>query len=429
MYNSSEVSKLKNAILEINQHAATQGRQLTPTERRLQRTIETQIDDLSSSSPLTHQPAHEISSGDFSNTVRSHSKPFALRGPKDSKAYHDLFGKEGGHTWEDKNISFWGALFSGRHHPGLIKNAMTETTPSGGGYLLPTETAAAIHSVALENEIVQPLALVQPMSSNELNLPATTIGSHSSNLYGGFSAAYVDESGTIAEHSPSFRQLLLKTKKLVGMLEFSNELIQDVPGAEDQIIQICGKGLAWFRDMYFLKGTGAGQPLGVLNSPCLITVTAESGQDSSSLMYENFCHLMGSMFSGSFGNSVWVIHQSCIPELLKLSISIGTGGVFVPVMSNVNGQFTILTRPVIFTEKTFPLGTKGDVLLADFSQLVIGLRGEMRIDLSPHIAFSSDMLYARLVERHDSQPLWDKALTLEDGVTKVSPFCVLASRT
>ena len=85
-------------------------------------------------------------------------------------------------------------------------------------------------------------------------------------------------------------------------------------------------------------------------------------------------------------------------------------------------------KAVIFTEKTEPLGSKGDILLADFSQYVIGLRSEMRFDVSIHVAFETDELLARLIERHDGQPLWDEPLTLADGVTTVSPFVVLEER-
>lgn len=130
----------------------------------------------------------------------------------------------------------------------------------------------------------------------------------------------------------------------------------------------------------------------------------------------------------AFKNSVWICHQTTIPQLLELSIAVGTGGSFVPVMSESNGEFKILTRPVIFTEKTEVLGDQGDILLADLSQYIVGLRSEMRFDLSPHVAFATDEIYARLIERHDGQPLWDEALTLEDGSTEVSPFVVLAER-
>jgi HK97 family phage major capsid protein len=97
-------------------------------------------------------------------------------------------------------------------------------------------------------------------------------------------------------------------------------------------------------------------------------------------------------------------------------------------MTESDGQFKMLTRPVIFTEKTEPLGRVGDVLLADFSQYVVGLRQGMRFDTSIHAGFSTNEMLARLIERHDDQPLWDTALTLEDGSTTVSPFVTLAAR-
>ena len=177
-----------------------------------------------------------------------------------------------------------------------------------------------------------------------------------------------------------------------------------------------------------MKGSGAGQPLGILNSDCLISVAKEGGQAASTIVFENLAKMMSRMFAGSFANSVWVCHQSTIPQLLTLSLAIGTAGSHIPVMSESNGEFKILTRPVIFTEKTEPLGSKGDILLADFSQYVIGLRQGMRFDTSIHVGFSTDELLARIIERHDGQPLWDEALTLEDGSTTVSPFVTLAAR-
>ena len=114
--------------------------------------------------------------------------------------------------------------------------------------------------------------------------------------------------------------------------------------------------------------------------------------------------------------------------VLTLSLAVGTGGAAIPVMTESNGQFKILTRPVLFTEKTEPLGDKGDVMLCDFSQYVVGLRSGMTFDTSIHVHFETDELLSRIIERHDGQPLWDSALTLEDGTTTVSPFVVLGAR-
>jgi HK97 family phage major capsid protein len=349
-----------------------------------------------------------------------------LRVPGSDLSYKALFGG-GGHNWTDKETSFFQAVFSGRHHPGLVNATMTETVPSDGGFLVPTQQAAMIHSVSIENELVLPRCYVQPMTSNECKIPGMTIGDHSTALMGGFTASYVAELGTISEANPKTRAMTLNAKKLTGLIRFSNELAADIPGSESKITDLCGKGLAWYRDKAFLKGTGAGQPLGILNAPCLVEVSAEGGQGST-IVYENLTNMMARMFAGSFANSVWVCHQTAIPQLLQLSIAIGTGGAHIPVMTESNGMFKILTRPVIFTEKTEPLGSKGDIMLCDFSQYVVGLRQGMRFDTSIHVGFSTDELLARLIERHDGMPLWDSALTLADGSTTVSPFVTLAAR-
>ena len=138
--------------------------------------------------------------------------------------------------------------------------------------------------------------------------------------------------------------------------------------------------------------------------------------------------MLGRLHPGCFNNSVWICQVSAIPQLLQLSLAVGTAGSAVPVLSESGGVWKILTRPVIFTEKTEKLGDLGDILLADLSQYVVGLRSEMRFDTSIHVHFNTDELLSRLIERHDGQPLWDAPLTLEDGTTTVSPFVTLAER-
>ena len=190
----------------------------------------------------------------------------------------------------------------------MTTRAMVEGTPSDGGFLIPVNYSSKIHNVSLENELVMPRAFVQPMVTNEQKLPGMEIGDHSSNLYGGFTASYTAETGTISEASPKTRQMTLNAKKLTGLLRFSNELAQDIPGGEGQIIDICGKGLAWYRDKFFLKGSGAGQPQGILNASCLLTQAKETGQAADTIIYENLTGMMSKMFAGSFKNSIWICH-------------------------------------------------------------------------------------------------------------------------
>ena len=73
-------------------------------------------------------------------------------------------------------------------------------------------TASRIHAVSLENELVMPRCFVQPMKSNEINLPAMEIGDYSSSLDGGFTASYTAETGAITEHDPKTRNMCLQQR-------------------------------------------------------------------------------------------------------------------------------------------------------------------------------------------------------------------------
>jgi HK97 family phage major capsid protein len=435
MYDSEHIEnikKLSEKVAAIQAKSHRDGRVLTALEVGLITEMEDCINDerkhLPVGSPLTLQngPVGVHDRGNENGTGRG--RGYQLKGPQDKKDFNNLYGARDGYSWPDKQSSFFDAVFSGRFHPGLMKNSMSESVPSDGGFLVPVEYSSQIHNVSLENEIVMPRCFVQPMKSNSINIPAMSIGNHSANLYGGFTASYTAEAGTISENDPKVRNMELNAKKLTGLIRFSSELAADIPGGEGQIIQICGKGLAWYRDRAFLKGSGAGEPLGILNSGCTITVAKESGQKADTIVYENFCKMLGRLHPACFNNSVWIIQVSAIPQLLQLSMAIGMGGNAIPVLSESGGIWKILTRPVIFTEKTEKLGDLGDVILADLSQYVVGLRSEMRFDMSIHVHFQTDELLARLIERHDGQPLWDSPLTLEDGVNTVSPFVTLAER-
>lgn len=408
-------------LTDLREACEREGRGLTAEERIW---AEAYMDELESS----ETPPDKVSLPGFDRNHRDH-KGYELRTARDKKDFRSLYGSGGNdeYRWTDEDSHFFQALFSGRFHPDLTKRAMNEGVPSDGGFLVPVEQSEIIHNVSLENELVMPRATVQPMQSNEFKLPAVTIGDHSANLFGGFVASYKAEASTLAEANPKTRQMILNAKKLTGFLRMSNELIAD-SGSERKILDICGKGLAWYRDRAFLKGSGAGEPLGILNASCTLSQAKESGQAADTIVYENLTGMLAKLHPACFKNACWVCHQSTIPQLLQLSIAVGTGGSHIPVMTESGGGFKILTLPVIFTEKTEILGNKGDIMLTDFSQYVIGLRSEMRIDVSPHVYFTTDEAAARLIERHDGEPLWDTALTLEDGSTEVSPFVTLAER-
>jgi HK97 family phage major capsid protein len=352
----------------------------------------------------------------------------ALRGPGEAKTFAALFGAPAGRAgWKDSS-EFFRVVASGRFDPRLIRASINEGTGSEGGFLVPEEFSKEVHDVALEDEVVLPRARVQPMGSDTIKLPAFEIGSHAGHLYGGLVAYWTTEAGSLTESQPKMRQMELNARKLTVLMKYSSEWAEDAPGGERNVARVAGKGLGWYRDRALLKGTGAGQPQGVLNAPCLITVAKETGQLADTINYDNLVNMLARLHPSSWRGSVWVAHTSTVPQLLTMGIMVGVGGTHYPVLKEESGQFSMLGRPVVFTEKLEPLGDKGDLLLADFSQYIVGLRRELRFETSIGPGFSTDEVYARLIGRLDGQALWSEALTLSDGATTVGPFVTLEAR-
>jgi HK97 family phage major capsid protein len=129
--------------------------------------------------------------------------------------------------------------------------------------------------------------------------------------------------------------------------------------------------------------------------------------------------------ASSVSKSVWIAHPSTIPQLGALSLAVGTGGSAIPVMSQTDGSFTILSRPVVFSEKMKALGTKADVALCDFSYYAIGLLQEAALERSGHVGFARDVETFRMITRIDGQPTLSGPITPVNGSDTLSPFVVL----
>ncbi len=352
----------------------------------------------------------------------------------EQKKYKNLFEMKSLSAGGFDNFGeFLKTIDSGRSDNRLIIKAPSgsnEGVPSEGGFLVPPEYTAQLLDTSLENEIVRPRATVWPMKGKTKSIPGVKISSHALSLFGGIVADWVDESGTTGITIPNLRMITLSAKKLMMLSKASHEIVADSALNWDQMLgTMLTKAVGWSLDDVFLNGHGAGQPLGVLNCPCLIEVAKETAQDAATIVYENVISMFSRMHPSCLSSAVWVCSITAIPQIMQLSFTIGLGGVPVPALQETSGKFTLLGKEVLFTEKLPILGQKGDILLCDFSQYAIGLREELRIEKSNDPGFLQDESTWRTVCRADGMGTWDTTLTLKDGSTTVSPFICLAERT
>ena len=326
---------------------------------------------------------------------------------------------------------YFGALHAtnrGIYDPRL--KALNEAEGDQGGFLVPEEFRNTLLSIALEQSVIRPRATPIPMASNTVRIPYIRDASHASTVFGGVRGYWDSEAATATESEPTFAQLQLTAKKLVGYTVVSNELLADSAIALEALLQAqFGAALAYFEDDAFINGDGAGEPLGILNADALVTVAKETGQAATTLTYQNVLKMYSRMLPTSLSRAVWIMHPDTFPQLAQMSMSVGTGGSPVFIANAVGGAPTSLFgRPIIFSEKAQTLGTKGDVYFADLSYYLIGDRQSLTAAASPHVKFTTDQTVYRFIKRLDGRPWLDTAITPRNGSNTLSPFVALAAR-
>jgi len=315
---------------------------------------------------------------------------------------------------------FLKVLSSGRHDPRLAEvsirsDAMTEGIPSEGGFLVPEEFGAFLWDASLEREIVRPRAQVWPMKTQTRKVPAFDGFDHTSNVYGGFAGVWLSEGGTATRQKAKLRQIQLTAKKLGIYTQASRELIEDGVSYEAQISEALTSSIAFYLDYAFFQGTGAGQPLGLLNDPALVTALKETGQPADTFLYENCTKMMARLHPSAFGNAIWIANQTLLPQFMGMSIAVGTGGSWIKAVEQRGTDFYLLGKRLLFTEKLPVAGTKGDVLLVDLSKYVIGMRQEVILDKSNAPGWTEDLQDYRTILRCDGQGSWSSAVTPKNG--------------
>ncbi|MBA7591000.1 hypothetical protein ES708_33145 [subsurface metagenome] len=246
----------------------------------------------------------------------------------------------------------------------------------------------------------------------------------------GVVATYTPETVNATEDDPVFRMISMAINKLSVFTKTSSELLEDsgIPLSET-VAYVLSSAISDEEDWQYINGTGAGSPLGVLNSPCTITVAEEGGQSPGEIAYQNVYKIFGQFMPQSYKNGIWLCSVSLIPTMLALSQPIGTAGERIKIMKEGKpGEFSLLGMPLLFTDKVPAQNSAGAIGLYDFSKYGILQKDDYRLMKSEHAEFRAGVVQWKGEIRHDGQPLLNSTLTLRDS-TEVSCFVILGAVT
>lgn len=337
----------------------------------------------------------------------------------DDLASKQKFGSFGEQLMAVKNA----AMPGGKVDPRLYNAAsgLGETVPADGGFLVQQDYTTELIQQVFETGILASRCRRMPISGNANSMKINGVDetSRASTRWGGILGYWEEEAAEKTATKPKFRKIELNLKKLIGLCYATDELLQDAAALGGYIQQGFVSEFGFLLDDAIVNGSGAGQPLGILNAGCLVSVAKEGGQKAATILAENVIKMYSRMFASSRPNAVWLINQNIEPQLFTMSLAVGTGGIpiYMPA-GGLSGQpyGTLFGRPVIAIEQAATLGTQGDIIFADLGGgYILAEKGGIQSDMSIHVRFVYDESVFRFVMRVDGQPVRASALTPYKG--------------
>jgi HK97 family phage major capsid protein len=427
-----DIANLMKKVADIDAKATAENRELIASEVSLKNEMLDEVENIKASvntSERQERVAAGLTASEPAKTVQSHVDKPAVRTDKEK------FGSLGAQMVAVVNAARPG----GSADPRLFNAAasgLNETVQSDGGFLVQQDFVNDLLKDLVSQAILAPRCRPQPISANANSIKINGVDETSratGSRQGGIQAYWADEADEKTKSKPKFRKIELNLHKLIGLCYATDELLADAAALEGFIRAAFPAEFAFVVDDSILRGTGAGQPLGILNSGCLVTVAKEGGQAADTIVAQNVINMSARIFAGSYLNSAWYVNQMCLPQMYQMSLAVGLGGqlIYMPPGGISGAPYgSLLGRPVIPIEQASALGDVGDIILANFGGYILAQKGGVQSDVSIHVRFIYDEQVFRFVLRVDGQPVRATALTPYKGTAAAtqSDFVVLASR-
>jgi HK97 family phage major capsid protein len=305
-----------------------------------------------------------------------------------------------------------------------------EWIPSDGGYLLEPEISTAlIQPMRTNGDVAQYVTPVRTNRAdgwiNGIDETDRTVG----NRWGGIRGYRLGEGDTITASKPKFRRITWSLKKYAVLVYATDELLADQSQFEAIVRQGAGEELAFMLGDDIMNGLGATGPYGVVGHSGTVNVTAETGQGSSTVVYENLVKMWARMHPKHQRDAIWFVNVDVNPQLDILSLPSGTAALEPRFIGYDNqGVMRIKGRPVVASEFCQTLGTSGDIVLFSPSGYALWEHASgVQSASSIHVQFLTDQMVFRFTYRCDGQPIYASALTPYKGSNTLAAFVTLNS--
>jgi HK97 family phage major capsid protein len=317
-------------------------------------------------------------------------------------------------------------------------SGMSTSVPADGGYMIHPAFTTALLDKPEEVSKIWAKCMKIPIGAGFDSLEAPYIDETSratGSRWGGVQVYREGESEYPAGKKPKLGNYEIRLFDIKGVCYATNRLLQNAVTLEAWIQKSFRSEMFFKLDDEVIRGTGAGQCTGITVAPGTVTVSKESGQAADTIVTENINKMFNALIASSRGAAVWLYNQECEPQLETLVLSIGTGGVEVP-MFQFAGQGTnsgptnrLKGLPAVPVEQASALGDLGDIILADLVNGYITIdQGGIDAQSSIHVKFLEDETAFRFTYRANGAPRLKSKITPYKGGVDHSHFVILQAR-
>lgn len=319
-----------------------------------------------------------------------------------------------------------------------LQNAATtygnEGAGTDGAFLIPPDFAAAIWKKVEAEENLMARCVELTPEGNSMTIPkdeTTPWGT------AGIQAYWEPEAAAISQTKAAFESSTLRLFKLTALAPVTDEMLEDARGFESWLMAKVPGIMSHKINSAIVSGTGAGMPLGILNSPSLVSVAKETSQPADSIWKANIDKMYARLYAPWRRNAVWLINQDAEPALEAMGYSpsgvVPTAAsmpVYLPPGGAADAPYARLKgRPVIPMQACKTVGDQGDIMFVDFNQYwILRKAAGLRSDTSIHLYFDQAITAFRFIFRINGQPAWSAAITPENGSNTLSWAVALDAR-
>jgi len=335
--------------------------------------------------------------GDFASSVAAYARP---GGQQDMRLRHMLAPT----TWGSGGIG------------------------ADGGFAVPPDFRSEIQEKVMAEDTLFGLTDRLITSSNSITVPVDETTPWQSS--GGVLSYWTGEGSAMTQSKPSLQQRTVQLHKLTVLIPVTEELVGDAPALNTYLNRKAPQKITFEIDRTIIRGSGAGQPLGILNSPALISTTRTADGNATDLA--DIVALYSRVYAPYRGkpSTVWLMNQDVEPSILQLNSSTSNNVYFGQPNAGVPaapGQ-TLLGHRIIYTQACSASATVGDVIFAALGEYMTATKAEgVRTDVSMHLFFDYDMMAFRFIVRIAGMPWLSTTISPLNGSTSYSAFATIAT--